>query len=167
MHRLFGLLVALLLFLAPAAAQAPSLTTIVLVRHAERGTDDPRDPGLSESGRARAVRLQQLLADLPVQLAWTTDYRRTRQTLEPLVASRPVTLAIYDPRDLGAAVERIVRESVGKTVIVAGHANTVPTMVNLLAGKNLYADLAESEYGKIWIVHLREGHPPIIVPLNY
>lgn len=167
MNRLLGLLVTLLLFLAPGEAQAQNLTTIVLVRHAERGTDDPRDPGLSESGRARAVRLQQLLADLPVQLAWTTDYRRTRQTLEPLATSQSLTLAIYDPRDLGAAVERIVRESVGKTVLVAGHSNTVPAMVNLLAGKSLYADLAESDYGKLWIVHLREGHPPIIVTLNY
>ncbi len=157
----------LLLLVSATPLQAQEVTTIVLVRHAERGTDDPRNPSLSDAGRERAASLARMLADLPVQALWTTDYQRTRQTLEPLAKARSLTPMTYNPSDLKGALDRIVRESTGRTVVIAGHSNTIPPMVNMLAGSAVAADMPESEYGRIWIVHLRAGAPPIVTQLNY
>ena len=67
--------------IGPAAASA---TTIVVVRHAEKSTDDPRDPSLSAAGQQRAQDLRIALKDAGVSDVYVTQYKRTRQTAEPL-----------------------------------------------------------------------------------
>lgn len=64
-----------------ACASAPPTPTpnssFVIVRHAEKANDDPRDPNLSEAGRARAERLAAALKNQPVRAVYATAYRRT------------------------------------------------------------------------------------------
>ena len=73
-------------------------TTVVVVRHAEKSTDDARDPSLSELGRERARALSALLKDAGVTEIYTTHYKRTRQTAEPFAQQFgvPITDAEYD-----------------------------------------------------------------------
>jgi hypothetical protein len=40
----------LIFLLISSAAYSQSITTFIIVRHAEKAIDDPKDPNLSESG---------------------------------------------------------------------------------------------------------------------
>jgi hypothetical protein len=148
-RRLLGLLPALLaLSLLPgprsqagSSAQEPARPpaglfyprTIIVVRHAEKGVDDPVDPSLSEEGVLRALALQRLLGSSGVTHLFATEFQRTQQTLLPLAAAAEVNLQIVparDPRALLSALGDLPRNSLA---VVAGHSNTVPGIVAALA----------------------------------
>ena len=59
-----------------------SITKIYLVRHAER--DAGVDPPLNELGKARALDLKQLLSDSSITTIYCLDFKRNRQTAQPL-----------------------------------------------------------------------------------
>jgi 2,3-bisphosphoglycerate-dependent phosphoglycerate mutase len=44
----------------------------------------------------------------------------------------------------------------GGTVLVVGHSNTIPGIVNFLTGKNEYKNFEETEYGNLIIVTVFE-----------
>src|SRR5262245_26540171 len=67
----------------PAVAASAKVTTIVIVRHAEKATDDPRDPTLSPAGQERALDLAKALDGADVSAVYVTEFKRTRLTAEP------------------------------------------------------------------------------------
>ena len=68
--RFFALLLMLPLLAAcasgPAREAASAPLTFIVVRHAEKATDDPENPSLSAAGLARADALAQRLHDVPL-----------------------------------------------------------------------------------------------------
>lgn len=132
-------------------------TTVVVVRHAEKSTDDPRDPSLSEAGQERARALSAVLKDAGITDIYTTQYKRTRQTAEPLaqqfgisITERPINAANSATYARDLAQEIRVR-SEGKGVLVVGHSNTVPDIVRLLTGIAVPA-MTDDEYDHIFVV---------------
>jgi phosphohistidine phosphatase SixA len=132
-------------------------TTVIVVRHAEKSTDDPRDPSLSPEGISRARTLSALLKNAGVADIYVTQYKRTRQTAEPLaqqfgiaIMERPITAAnsATYARDLA---QEILTRSAGKGVLVVGHSNTVPDIVKALSGTAVPA-IADPEYDHIFVV---------------
>lgn len=153
-------MMALLAMLAAAPALAAD-TVIVVVRHAEKASDDPRDPSLSDAGQARAQALARSLADAGLDAAYATQFRRTRQTAEPAaqaagleVAVRPVSAdnAAGDARALLAEIRAL---PAGSTVLVVGHSNTVPGLVEAFSGQPA-PDMPETEYDRYTVVVLGE-----------
>ena len=55
---------------------------VYVVRHGEK-LDKSEDPPLSPAGKARALRLAQMLAASGVKAIYTTEYRRTMQLAAP------------------------------------------------------------------------------------
>ncbi len=141
-------------------------TTIILVRHAEKAGNDPRDPDLSEAGLTRAKRLAELLSDVQIDELYSTPLKRTRQTLQFVAAQRGKETMDYDPRNLKGLADAL-QSKPGKTILVAGHSNTTPTLANLLLGKDKYQQLPESEYGKIWFITYDNNKPVVVLVLNY
>ena len=105
--------------------------SIFLVRHAEKGTDDPRDPSLTDAGRARAVELARVFGATGVTKLFSTDLKRTRQTLEPLAESTGLEIEVYDPAQIAEQLEGM---PAGSVVVVAGHSNTTPALFQELSG---------------------------------
>lgn len=130
---------------APAALESWS---VFLVRHAEKGTDDPRDPQLSNAGKERAAALAALLAAAGVTRVLSTDYQRTRGTALPLAEQSGVEIEIYDPRDPNAIVEALAGSKHGNVTVVVGHSNTTPIVFQQL-GAPEPAGLEDSRYGRI------------------
>jgi len=130
------------------------VSTVYLVRHAEKGENDTADPPLSEAGKVRARSLVPVLRDIGVTHLHSTDFQRTRQTLAPLAEATGLTVEIYDPRDLAAFAERL-RKTPGVHV-VAGHSNTTPELVRLLGG-DPRSDIDESEFDRLYIVMPETG----------
>ncbi|HPO25790.1 MAG TPA: hypothetical protein PK135_14130, partial [Arenimonas sp.] len=61
--KLSAILFSLLLMASPVMAAD---TMLIVVRHAEKSTDDPKDPSLSEQGNARARKLAEVLKNCGV-----------------------------------------------------------------------------------------------------
>ena len=58
-----------------------------------------------------------------------------------------------DLDQLDAFSEDIVKKYSGKTVVIVGHSNTTPRLVNAITGSE-FTDLEEDEYDWIYIVDL-------------
>ncbi len=161
---------ALLLCAVGAHAEVPpGETWIIVVRHAEKAADDPRDPSLSDAGQRRAQALADTLKNSDVQAIYTTQYRRTQLTAEPLskqtgvaVSVRPVT-ADNAAGYTNALVSEIRAKHPGQTVLVVGHSNTAPEIVAAFSGAAA-APMQESEYDRLTLVALpAKGKARVVV----
>jgi len=143
------------------AAQRP--VTVIALRHAEKGADDPRDPGLTEEGAQRAEALARLLSKAGVTHIFSTDYRRTQATVAPLAAKHKLEVESYNPRDMRGFAKRLGALSSGSVAVVSGHSNTTPSLVLALGGEPAglatvrgAPSLGEDEYDRLFLVTLSE-----------
>lgn len=158
--RILLLLLPLLLpATAPAAAQASRL--VILVRHAETTNDPPRDPPLSEAGRARAEALAETLRHARIGAIFVTGFARTQMTAAPTAEMHGVTPTIVEVR---GGLERHVAEvasavralPVNEVVLVVGHSNTIPAIAAALGGPP-QRDLCHGEYERLFVLELPRG----------
>lgn len=154
MKKLFVLVLMLGLAISPVLAQN-DLTTFILVRHAEKSDDDPRDPSLSAEGEARAKKLAEVLADQSITAVYSTPFKRTKTTAEPIAAAKGLTVETYDFRSQ-TYLQQMLQKHQGGTILISGHSNTTPMVANTLIGKESFQTLDESEYGMIFIVTVSE-----------
>ena len=172
MRNLFFLLLSLMIFSAcePVAngndqSVDTASTTIFLVRHAEKETGD--DPGLTPEGLARAQKLAEMLSKVEVDAVFSTNYRRTRLTAEPVAQQNELTIEQYDPKDLPAFAEQLKERFAGKTVLVVGHSNTTPTLTGHLDGVVSFAPFDESDYGNLMQVVIPPTGPAKTLQLRF
>ena len=110
----------------------PGYCTMMVLRHAEKGSGV--DPDLTEEGQQRAKALAQHLSGQPVHRLLCTEYRRTRQTLEPLSSRVGVEIETIQAGDAPAWREAIASIGAGQCVVICGHQNTVPMFVEEVGG---------------------------------
>ena len=130
---------------------------IYLVRHAEKvavadvvAPNDPRDPPLTSEGEARAEMLADALAQARVTQIWSTDTIRTRDTAAPLADRLNLQVQLYDASDLDGFASRLLEQS-GETVLVVGHSNTTPNLVEALGGDGGTPIVEKSEYDRLYV----------------
>ncbi|WP_192347800.1 histidine phosphatase family protein [Algoriphagus sp. Y33] len=141
-----------LFFAACSSEQNPK--TIYIVRHAEKQLSED-DPELSVAGKARAVKLSQILADKEIKHVFSTDFRRTRLTAERTAKEAGVKIEVYDPKDHDQLVDQL--RSLEGNILVVGHSNTIGQVANYFVGDGeKYADLKDFEYNFIYIVNLEK-----------
>lgn len=131
------------------------ITTIYLVRHAEkmRGGDDPK---LNVAGIKRSVKLSEVLKEVDLAAIYSTDYLRTRYTAKPSAIKKNIETKIYDSSDQAYFADMILKKHNGRNILVVGHSNTIPMLVNILLGSDEYTQLDEDEYDKLFIVTLNQ-----------
>lgn len=139
---------------SPAGHERATATgqTFLLVRHAEKSTDDPRDPSLTPAGEARAQRLAAELHNAPLVAVYSTDTRRTRATATPAAQMHGLAVVPYDARMADAFASELRARHRGGLVLVVGHSNTVPTLAAALCGCAV-APMAEQDYGLRYRLH--------------
>ncbi|OEK00803.1 hypothetical protein BFP97_04450 [Roseivirga sp. 4D4] len=150
--------IALLLFISALAINVNAqtdVTTFILVRHAEKSKDDPRDPSLSEEGIKRAESLNKILMQADIAALYSTPYKRTKSTVQPIADAKGLEINIYDPRSADF-LKDIMEKHKGKTVVISGHSNTTPLVANLLTGSDQFKQLSEDDYSKIYMVSVSE-----------
>lgn len=149
----------------PAPAGSPLV--FVLVRHAEKAVDDPKDPSLSENGQARAQRLAVSLKDAPVAAVYATAYRRTQETALPTAAAHGLDVVTYDARQPAGifAAELRTAQRHG-TVLIVGHSNTAPVIAAALCGC-VVAPMREDEYDRRITVRIGEDGAATLEETRY
>ncbi len=131
------------------------VTTVILVRHAEKATvvagDSADDPGLTAEGAQRAAALATMLADTGLDAVISSQYQRTMQTAGPVAEALGLTPVTIPAQDQAALIEAIMSDYRGQTVLIVGHSNTVPSIMADLGLEDPPA-IAEGDYGDLFIV---------------
>lgn len=130
---------------APALAKDPP---IYVTRHYDTPAGE-RDPDLLSPGKARAEALAKWFRGKKLKAIYVSDFKRTRQTAAPLATERGIVPEVYDPRDTPAIVARA--RAAKAPVLIVGHSNTVPDIVQQLGGERP-ADLQHEDFGDVWTV---------------
>jgi broad specificity phosphatase PhoE len=163
-HRSIVLIVLVLLTGAPALAQP----AIFIVRHAERAdtgkaaTMMADDPSLSAVGRRRAEALAAVLKDAGITEIFATEYKRTRQTAEPLARQRHIKVQSVPAKEIASLVEKL-RAARGNVLVVT-HSNSVPEILKAL-GLAATVSIGESDFDNLFIVS--RGTSPTLIRLHY
>lgn len=141
-------------------------TTFILLRHAET-TGGGNDPALSALGQERAAELLRVLQNVPLQAVYATNYQRTTQTAQPVAADRGLAVQFYDPFAPGPLADAVLAAYPGKAVLVVGHSNTIPALLNVLTGTNDFPQIPDTQYDNLFIVTVFEKGRANVVHLKY
>ena len=128
--------------------------TFIVVRHAEKATDDPEDPNLSAIGLERAQRLARELTDAPLVAVYATEFKRTRQTAQPTADAHRLPMTAYYSK--GPAHELAAQwkaQHARGAVLIVGHSNTVPDLVTALSGQTA-TPMPDTEYDRLTRIHI-------------
>jgi broad specificity phosphatase PhoE len=171
MKKLFLLALTVLISHAAVTAQTnEALTTFILVRHAEKASQNAMtkdsDPKLSEEGLKRADHLAELFSMTSISAVYSTPYERTRSTVAPLAKAKSLEVQSYEPGK-NEAIDKIWNENLGKTVVICGHSNTIPKIANYLSGTNDFKDFSDSDYGNIIIVTILQKGKASVTWMRY
>lgn len=151
-----------------ASVQAQTtITTFILVRHAEKASDGSDDPDLRAEGVERAGRLITLLEKTKLDAIYSTSFKRTRNTVTPLAEANHLRVGVYEAFK-SAPIEQMLKDHSGGTVVVCGHSNNIPWIANLLTGDKQIPDYEDGDYGNVLIVSvLSPGKVSKITWLRY
>ncbi|MGM0524693.1 MAG: histidine phosphatase family protein [Pseudomonadota bacterium] len=144
MRKLFFIL--MLISLLPSVAIADSYT-LYFTRHMEK-TDEKTDPELSLIGQQRARLLAQTLKNSNIEVIFSTQFKRTRLTAEPLAKYLNVSVENYPSKDLEGIVTSI--KALQKNALIVGHSNTVSELVKAAGGSAKV--LKKDDYGDLFQV---------------
>ena len=138
--------------------ESQATTTIIFVRHAEKAATPENDPGLSEAGKLRAAELARQLVDADVvagvDAIYSTPFRRTQETVQPVAEALDLPIHNYDPGDNEAVLERILKAHKGKIILVVAHSDTVPTLIADLGASKKVPPIDEMEYDNIYVISI-------------
>lgn len=143
-----------------------STTTIVLVRHAEKVADGSDDPGLTPDGQLRAQRFARMFSSAGADALIASQYRRTIDTLKPLADDLDLEIVVMDAGEPGDTVASILDSHRGDLVIVAGHSNTIPDLIERFADIAVPA-IDESDYSGIYVLTLPRFGEAKVLQIKY
>ncbi|MET0246444.1 MAG: phosphoglycerate mutase family protein, partial [Sphingomonas sp.] len=126
----------------------PESAPIYVMRHLDT-PEGERDPDLTERGQKGAWALTEWFQGKPLSVIYISDFRRTRQTISALNGELQIRLRLYDPSDTPALVARVKAET--GPVLIVGHSNTVPDIVEQLGGERPAA-LIHPDFGDVWTI---------------
>jgi 2,3-bisphosphoglycerate-dependent phosphoglycerate mutase len=163
---LFAVLGAVVVFAYFATFSRP-VTTVILVRHAEKNLDpNNQDPDLSPEGFARAQEIARVFSGTGINTIFATQYKRTQQTVEPLSKQIGVPITLLDAKQPDELVKRIQTSLRGQTIFVSGHNDTVPAIASTLSGET-FPPIPPSEYDNLYIVTIYRFGKAKVLRLRY
>lgn len=153
--KLIGISEDKLLFADGSELQLPSLKfdevrLFVFVRHAEKDTIG-FDPGLLDEGNLRADRLARIFASVDLEAIYSTPFRRTNLTAYPLANGKQLETLQYDPGHLDHFIKEVLWKGEGNMLVV-GHSNTTPLLLNKILGEDRFEQIPENEYQHIFMI---------------
>lgn len=146
-----------LTFFASSVLAQQKVTTVILIRHAEKVMDGSPDPDLTEAGKNRAALLGDLLSKAKIDAIYSTHYRRTENTVAPLAQRHGLTVQNYSGGKM-EEVDAMLTKHEGGTIVICGHSNTSPAIINYLTGhKDEFKTFDDNDYGNVVIVSRFDG----------
>jgi broad specificity phosphatase PhoE len=143
------------------------VTTVLLLRHAERD-----DGSLSEEGLKRADELAHVALKAGVTAIYTTDTERVRLTVQPvagLLGLDPVIYGVASPEEIAELASEVQRDHAGEVVIIVGHNTTVASTIEAFGGDATRCSIgsAYDEFDDLCILTLYAPKTVQVVNLQY
>jgi phosphohistidine phosphatase SixA len=128
--------------------------TYYLIRHAEkdRSNEYDKDPNLTVEGMLHAKRWAAYFEPIQLDAIYATRFLRTRQTVSLIAQQKMITIKPYKAGHLYS--EDFLALTNHKHVLIVGHSNTIPKLVNALIGEDKYEDMDDSDNATLYKVTL-------------
>jgi broad specificity phosphatase PhoE len=139
-----------------------STTVVLVVRHAERNnaascSPPELGPPLSAAGQNRAQTLAHVCRDAGVAGVYASKFCRTQQTVAPLASQLGLTVKVVDQLapdktvNVDSLIAQVWANNTGQVVVIAGHTNTVPVIIEKLGGGTI-APIPETEFDNLFVI---------------
>mgnify|MGYP003342343664 FL=1 len=136
--------------------------TVYLFRHAEKQIiKGEKNPELTIEGFARSDALAEALKDVQNGVIYSSEFKRTQQTVNPLASVWNTNVKIHTAHDPEGQIERALSHC-GKTVIISGHSNTLPNLIGLFGIVNEII-ISDDQYGDLFQIQWKDGKPVLTV----
>lgn len=147
----------LTLFIVLSYIPSEQCSTFYLIRHAEKVRTDKsdKDPKLNEYGMLRAVKWQEYFSDKNISKIYSTNYKRTLETVKPIQESSDIIPIIYSPSDID--YKNFIMSNKIEVVLIVGHSNTIPDFVNELINENVYSQIDDFNNSNLYVVNICES----------
>lgn len=150
---------------AGRALAQDAAVTVFVVRHAEKGPANP-DPSLTEAGNARARALAHTLADQKIAAIFSSEFKRTQETVAPVGQAAGVPTTIIPAAKTDELIAALKALPPGSKALVASHSNLVPVIVEKLSGQKV-GELTDSDYDRLYVVTLKPGGTASVLYLHF
>ncbi len=129
-------------------------TNFYLIRHAEKVRSDKTDsnPDLNEKGLLRAHNWKNYFSNKNISKIYSTNYKRTLNTIKPLALENGLEALIYSASDI--EYNDFIKSNIGETILIVGHSNTIPGFVNKLINDNYYDQIEDTNNSNLYIVSI-------------
>ncbi len=143
-----------------------SSVVAICVRHAET-TGAGGNPPLSAAGQQRASDLSHALSNIELDHVYSTNFLRTRETAMTTAMDQGLPVELYSAFDIAVLAEDIKREHRSQEVLVVGHSNTTPQLLNQLTQTNDFIIFNENTYDNLFIVNVKVNGETVVYHLEY
>ncbi|HMT96788.1 MAG TPA: histidine phosphatase family protein [Ferruginibacter sp.] len=134
------------------SCKVAATTRIFVVRHADR-TPAPADD-LIPAGVIRADELKRVLLNAGVDSIFSTNFVRTKKTVQPLANAKNLQIILYP--NTQSLLNRILTNSKGKTVLVAGHSDNVPEIITQCGCTPPFNEIPDSQFDNLFLIIIQK-----------
>ncbi len=139
-----------------------------LIRHAEKDTINKENPTLTEVGFQRATKVADLMRGTRVDAIYSTMKLRTLYTVDSLADIKVMSVLPYDNRSLKQTLEEIKMSPDYNRIFMVGHSNTIPSITNTLAGRDVFTRIFdEDEYDNFIILVQKKSGISDVYTMKY
>ena len=133
------------------------ISTYYFIRHAEKDTSDKsnRNPSLTRKGYFRAESWAEVFENIELDAIYSTNYNRTLLTASPTAQSQNIEITLYDPSTFSA--DELRKAQKGKNILIVGHSNTTPQLVNDFLGEKKYSQMNENDNSSLYVVKIMDA----------
>lgn len=127
------------------------------MRHGEKETG--KDPALTVAGRQRAGDLMRKLKDKGITHIYVTQYRRTQMTGDSMRIQLGIDTIHYaaDTTGLDLLKKIMAHDDLQSTILVIGHSNTIPKLIQRLGVLNYPQEyIADEEFDNLFLVRYKK-----------
>jgi phosphohistidine phosphatase SixA len=154
MRKLFPAPLSIVLLSLFWLASCTSVSTIYVVRHAEKSAPSGDVP-LSGEGLQRAEDLKERLKDKKIAYVYSTNTKRTQQTAAPTAAHFNTNTIVYSNAD---SLMKSLIALKKKNALVVGHSNTVPQMLRAIGlNPGFEGNIPDNQYDNFFEVTVKHG----------
>ena len=135
---------------------------VYLFRHAEKQKiKGEKNPELTKEGFIRAEALAESLSSIQNGIIFSSEFKRTQQTINPLAKKWNSNIIIHTASDPEGQIKKALNKC-NKNIIISGHSNTIPNLIRLF-GIDDELKIEDEQYGDLYKIEWSSRSPILTI----